>query len=131
MKFTIASLLLLIFVAAGAAHAQDPAKLDTVESCRADREVWLTSADKDIKALSVGELWGRGNELTNCARNIDKEVIHKGATIKEALANAIDNAAYAILTSNYNAEIRDRMHSFLEKRDLVRVFAAEDLKKHQ
>ena len=103
--------------------AQD---IKTVDQCRAYREAWNTSTDKDIKTLSVPGLLRRGDQMMACAREIDKHVFTSGDTCDKTLDEAFKTISYSILASMYYQEAFNRIAWFMENKKLSQEFLDAD-----
>ena len=120
-------ILALIASASSYAAAQE---LKTISECRAYREAWFTSEDKDIQRLSVRELYARAQQMTICGRDIDKEPLTQGMTCPESVKAAIDAMTYGTLAAGYYQEAFNRAAWFLDGKNLTTAFIADDAKQH-
>jgi len=116
---------LLTFAAflTGSASAQE---IKTVATCRAYREAWLTSADKDIPQLSVRELAQRANQMMTCGHTIDTQPFTAGMSMDDAVKRGVEQSGYPILASAYLQEAFTRASWFIDNKRLTPEFLAAD-----
>ncbi len=123
MKAFYLVLLTLVAFSAGPSSAQET---KTVATCRAYREAWLTSTDKDLQQLSVREFVQRANQMMACAQSIDNQPFTAGMSMDEALKLAVAQAGYAILASAYLQEAFTRASWFIDNKGLSSEFLTAD-----
>ncbi len=118
--------LMLLALAAFSVVPSFAQEINTVESCRADRQAWITTAEQDFKKLLVAELIQRGDQMIKCAREIDNEPLTAGITYKDALKVMTEHQSYAILTAGYRQEVMMRALWFIDNKRLSSEFTAAD-----
>jgi hypothetical protein len=115
--------LTLTAFSAGPSFARE---IKTVATCRAYREAWLTSADKDIQQLSVRELVQRANQMMTCAKEIDTQPFTAAMTMDDAVKRGVEQTGYPILASAYLQEAFTRASWFIDNKRLTPEFLATD-----
>jgi hypothetical protein len=116
-------LLTLAVFSAGPSSAQET---KTIATCRAYREAWLTSTDKDIQQLSVRALVQRANQMMACAQSIDNQPFTAGMSMDDAVKMGVAQAGYPILASAYLQEAFTRASWFIDNKRLSSEFLAAD-----
>jgi hypothetical protein len=125
MKVMYFVLLTLAAFLAGPASAQE---IKTVATCRAYREAWFTSSDKDVNRLPIRELVQRANQMMTCGKDIDTQPFTAGMTAVDAAKMGVEQSGYAILASAYLQEAFTRASWFIENKRLTPEFLAADSK---
>jgi hypothetical protein len=101
-------------------------EIKTVAECRAHREAWYTSADDDVKRLSVKELLNRAKHMITCGKEIDGKPIKADMAQEEGLNTSINDLGYPVLASTYYQEAFYRAAWFIDKKHLTSEFLADD-----
>jgi hypothetical protein len=118
--------LVLLTLAAFSAGPSSAQEIKTVATCRAYREAWLTSADKDVRQLSVRELVQRANQMMTCGKDIDSQPFTARMTMDDAVKMEVEQSGYPILASAYLQEAFARASWFIENKRLTAEFLAAD-----
>jgi len=101
--------------------------LKTVAECRAHRDAWYASLDKDTKLLHVKELIRRADEMTECVKEIDNKFFHVKQD-NRVLDETIADFKYAVLASTYNREAFNRALWYLQSKGLANDLIIADKK---
>jgi hypothetical protein len=101
-------------------------ELKTIETCRAYRAAWFTTANDDIKRLSIKELIHRGEQLLSCQRDVDPDPVKAKMTEDEARKTVLEWIVYPQLTAIYYHEALERATWFIDNKGLMAEFIAKD-----
>jgi len=117
---------LVLTLAAFSTGPSSAQEIKTIATCRAYREAWFTSEDKDIRRLSVREIVQRADQMMTCGKNIDTQPFTAGMTIDDAVKIGVEQLGYSILASAYLHEPFARASWFIENKRLTPEFLAAD-----